>query len=145
MSRFMEKYHIYILMYGLSQIQGTRSKKMENYGTNLSHTINKNLDLVHWRITIHSSVDLVIFQQSWHICLCWKITRTTFQCMVVPQFRGQKFILVEIWWSQDLRVEHTAHLQNVGWMFYYFFSHIYEKCFFKHLLIFTGKYAHVFK
>ena len=31
-----------------------------------------------WRITIHSNVDLVFFQQSWHIWLCWKIARTIF-------------------------------------------------------------------
>ena len=37
-----------------------------------------------------------IFQQSWHIRLRWKIARTTFQCMVVLQSRGQHFILVEI-------------------------------------------------
>ena len=29
---------------GYSQIQGTRSKKMKNYGTNLSHIFKKNLD-----------------------------------------------------------------------------------------------------
>ena len=34
--------------YGYSQIQGTRSKKMENYGTNQSQTFYKNLDLVPW-------------------------------------------------------------------------------------------------
>ena len=49
-----------------------------------------------WRITIHSNVDLVFFQQFWHIWLCWKIARTRFQCMVVLQSRGQNFILVEI-------------------------------------------------
>ena len=49
-----------------------------------------------WRINIHSNVDLVFLQQSWHIWLCWKIARTTFQCMVVLQSRGQNDILVEI-------------------------------------------------
>ena len=38
--------------------------------------------------------------------LCCKIARTTFQCKVVLQSRGQHFILVEILWKQDLRVEH---------------------------------------
>ena len=46
-----------------------------------------------------------IFQQSWHIWICWKIARATFQFMDVLQFREQHFILVEIEWSQDLRVE----------------------------------------
>ena len=60
-----------------------------------------------WRITIHSNVHLVFFQQSWHIWLCWKIAKTIFKFMVVLQSRGHHFILVEIYWSQDLRVEHN--------------------------------------
>ena len=62
-----------------------------------------SLDL---RITIHWNVDLVFFKQSWHIWWCWKIARTTFQCMVVFQSTGQNLILVKILWSKDLRVEH---------------------------------------
>ena len=92
--------------------RGQGQKKIENYGTNLSRTFKKNLDLVlsclvlSWRITIHSNVDLVFFQQFWHVWLCWKIARTRFQCMVVLQSRRQNFILVQISWSQGLRVEH---------------------------------------
>ena len=48
MSRLLEKYQINTLMYRYSQIQGTRSKKMKNYGTNLSRTFNNNLDLIPW-------------------------------------------------------------------------------------------------
>ena len=48
------------------------------------------------RINIHLNVDLVFFQQSWHIYLCWKNAKTTFQCMVVLQSRGQNFILFAI-------------------------------------------------
>ena len=48
MSRLLEKYEINIWMYGYTQIQGTRSKKMEKYGKNLSRTFNKNLDIVPW-------------------------------------------------------------------------------------------------
>ena len=58
------------------------------------------------RITIHTNVDLAFFQQSWHLWLCWKIATTTFQCLGVIQSRGQHFIIVKIYWSQDLRVEH---------------------------------------
>ena len=61
-------------------------------------------------ITIHSNIDLVFFQKSWRIWLCWKIAWTTLQCMVILQSRGRNFILVEISWSQDLRVEHKAEL-----------------------------------
>ena len=62
------------------------------------------------RITIRSNVDLVFFLPTWYLLLCWKITRTTFQCMVVFQSRGQNVILVEIEWSHDLRVEHMYNL-----------------------------------
>ena len=98
MSRLLEKYQINIWMYGYSQIQGTRSKKDgELRDQYVPYFQQKSgpcpLD---WRITIHWNVDLVFFQHSWHIWLCWKNARTTFQCMVVLQSRGQNFILVEI-------------------------------------------------
>ena len=48
MSRLLEKYEINIWMYGYTQIQGTRSKKMEKYRKNLSRTFKKNLDIVPW-------------------------------------------------------------------------------------------------
>ena len=52
-----------------------------------------------------------IFQQYLHIMLCWKIARTTFQCKLVLQSRGQHVILVEILWSHDLRVELNQFIQ----------------------------------
>ena len=42
-----------------------------------------------WRSTIHWNVVLAIFQHN-HICQdCWKNTRSTFICMVIPKFRGK--------------------------------------------------------
>ena len=41
------------------------------------------------RITIHSNVDLIFFQQFWHLLLCWKIARTTFQCMDVLHLQSR--------------------------------------------------------
>ena len=75
-----------------SQIQGKRSKKDRKLWDKPVPYFQQEsgpcpLD---WRITIHSNVDLVFFQQSWHIWLCWKISRTTFQCMIVLQFQGTK-------------------------------------------------------
>ena len=103
----LEKYQINIWMFRYSQIQGTRSKKDgELRDRSVPYFQQESgpcpLD---WRTTIHSNVDLVFFQQSWHIWLCWKIARTTFQYMVVLKSRGQNFILVEIYWSQYFRVE----------------------------------------
>ena len=40
-------------------------------------------------------VDQVSFQDSWHILLCLKFARTTFQCMIVLQFRD--FFLYSCW------------------------------------------------
>ena len=100
-----------------SQIQGTRSKKDADLRDKSVPYFHKEsgpcpLD---WRLTIHSKVDLVFFQQSWHIWLCWKVGRTTFQCKLVLQSRGRNFILVEIWWSQDLRVDiHNTLLHYKG-------------------------------
>ena len=98
MSRLLEKSQINIWMYGYSQIQRTRLKKDGElrdksvpYFQQESGPCPRD-----WRITIHWNVDLVFLQQSWYIWLCWKIARTTFQCMDVPQSRGQNFILVEI-------------------------------------------------
>ena len=66
MSRLLEKYNINIRMYGYSQIQGTRSKKDgEQRDKSVQYFQQESgpcpLD---WRITIHSNVDLVFFQQS---------------------------------------------------------------------------------
>ena len=98
MSRWLEKYQINIWMYGYSPIQGIRSKKDRELRDKSVPDFQQEsgpypLD---WRITINSNIDLVFFQQSWHIWSCWKIDRTTFQCRVVLQSRGQNFILVEI-------------------------------------------------
>ena len=42
-----------------------------------------------WRTTTHWNVALPIFQHN-HICQdCWKITRSTFECMVILKSRGQ--------------------------------------------------------
>ena len=42
-----------------------------------------------WRTTRHWNVVLAIFQHN-HICqVCWKNTRSTFECMVILQSRGQ--------------------------------------------------------
>ena len=87
------------------QFRGQGPDSCWKNGTDLSRSSPSFLDL-DLRITIHSNVDLLFFQQSWQIWLCWQISRTTFQCMVVLQSRGQNFIIVEILWSQDLRVEH---------------------------------------
>ena len=57
-----------------------------------------------------------IFQQSWHIWLCWKIASTTFQCMVVLQSRGQNLMFVEISRSQDIRVEPKDQLKGCSHM-----------------------------
>ena len=105
--RLLEKYQINIWMHGYSQIHGTRSKKDgELWDKSVPYFQQESgpcpLD---WRIVLYATVNLVFFQQSLHIWICWKIARTTFQCMVVFQSRGQHFILVEISWSQDLRVE----------------------------------------
>ena len=112
MSRLLEKYQISIWMYGYSQIQGTRSKRDgELQDKSVPYFQQESgpcpLD---WRITIHWKVDLVFFQWSWHIKLCWKIARTKFKCMVFLQSRGQHFILVKIYWSQDLRVKRLQML-----------------------------------
>ena len=97
MSRLLEKYHINIWMHGYSQIKGTWSKKDGKLpDKSVPYFLQESgpcpLD---WRITIHSMVDLVLFQQSW-LWICYKTSGTTFQCIVVLQFRGQHFILVEI-------------------------------------------------
>ena len=87
------------------QSKGQGPDSCWKYGTDWSRSFGTcPLDS---RITINVHVDMVFLQQSWHISLCWKIARITFQCMVILQSRGQNFIFVEIWWSQDLRVEHT--------------------------------------
>ena len=107
MSRLLEKYQINIWVDGYPPIQGTRSRfllKVRKRFVPLFSIFFGPCPL-DFRITIHQNVDLVFFQQSLHILLCWKTTRTTFQCMLVLQSRGQNFILVEIEWSQDLRVE----------------------------------------
>ena len=42
-----------------------------------------------WKTTIHWNVVLAFFQHN-HICQdCWKNTRSTFECMVIPKSRGQ--------------------------------------------------------
>ena len=42
-----------------------------------------------WRTTIHWNVILALFQHN-HICQdCWKNTRSSFECMVILQSRGQ--------------------------------------------------------
>ena len=97
MSRLLEKYQINIWMWDYSQIQGTRSKKdWELQDKSVPYFQQESgpcpLD---WRITIHSTVDLVVFQQSWHTWFCWKIARTTFQCMFVPQSRGFFLLLLK--------------------------------------------------
>ena len=108
MSRLLEKYQINIWMHGYSQIQGTMSKNVgELWDKSVPSFLQESGPCpMDWRITIHSKVVLEFFQQCWHIWICWKIARTTFQGMVVLQSRGQNVILVEIEWSQDLRVEH---------------------------------------
>ena len=95
--KIVGKYQISIWMYGYSQIQRTGSKKDgELRDKSVSYFQHKSGPCpLNWRITIHSNVDLVFFQQFWHIWLCGKITRTTFQWMVVLQSRRQNFILVE--------------------------------------------------
>ena len=107
MSRLLEKYQINIWLYGYSPVQGTRSRFLLKVRDRFVpwFSIFFGPCPLDWRIIIHLNVDLVFFQQSWHIWLCWKIARTTFQRMVVLQSRGHNFILVEILWSQDLRVE----------------------------------------
>ena len=120
MSRLLQKYQINIWMYGNSQIQGTKSIKDGELRDNSVPYFQQEskpcpLD---WRITIHWNFDLVFFQQSWHIRLCWrkKITRKSFQCFIVLQYRGQNFIFVEISWSQDLSGTYvlTFLQRNIG-------------------------------
>ena len=92
------------------QSRGQGPDSCWKYGTDLFRSFGTcPLDL---RITLHVHVDMVFLQQSWHILVCWKIARTQFQCMVVLQSREQHFILVEIWWSQDLRVEHMCSIHS---------------------------------
>ena len=57
------------------------------YGTDLSHCFGTcPLDL---RITINSNVDMVFFQQSWHLLLCWKIANiSVYGC---SQIQGTTF------------------------------------------------------
>ena len=105
-------------MYSYSPIQGTRSrfvlKVWDRFFPLFSNFFGPcPLDL---RITIHSHVVMVFFQQSLHILLCLKIARTTVQCMLVLQSGGQNFILVEFKWNQDLRVEHK-HIYIVLFIF----------------------------
>ena len=93
-----KKYQINIWMYHYSQIQGTRSKKdgkQQDKSVPYFQQESGPCPLDE-RITIHSNVHLVFFQQSWHIFKCWKIARPTFQCMVVLQSRRKKKFLVKI-------------------------------------------------
>ena len=55
---------------------------------------------------------MAFFQQYGYLLLCLKIARTTFQFMAVLKSRGQHFILVEIWWGQDLRLERKPKLYD---------------------------------
>ena len=67
---------------------------------------NQNFIVLFFSNPVDNSVPY--FQQElgpWYIWLCWGIIKTTFQCMVVLQSRGQVYIFVEILWSHDLRVE----------------------------------------
>ena len=78
--------------------RGQGPKKIDNYGTNLSRTFNKNLDLVPW-IGEYSYTQMLILYFSYNLDIYdsfEKFARTTFQCVVVLQSRGQNVILVEI-------------------------------------------------
>ena len=69
MSTLLEKHQIDIWMYGYSQIQGTRSEKDgELRDKSVPYFQYKSRPCpLDWRITIHSNVDLLFFQQSWQI------------------------------------------------------------------------------
>ena len=66
MSRLLEKYHINIQMYGYSQIKGSRSIKDGELQNKFSPHFQQEYGPcpLDWRITIHSNVNLVFFQQS---------------------------------------------------------------------------------
>ena len=85
--------------------RGQGPKKMEKYGTNMSRAFNKNLDLFPWldcRISIHSNVDLVFFQQFWHV---GKLPEQHFSEWLLSNPGNKILFFVEILWSQELRVE----------------------------------------
>ena len=99
----LEKYQINIWMYSYSQTQGISSKKD---GERRDRSGTCPLD---WRIIKHSNVDRLFFQQSWHIWIYWKIARTTFECLVVLQSRGQILSLLKL---NEARISEW----NIYWM-----------------------------
>ena len=101
MSRLLEKYQNNIWMYSYSQ---KRWKTMEQLCPLLSTriwTFSPGLENEHI-LKCWSGIFSTILTYMIKLENC----RTTFQCMVMLQSRGQNFILVEINWSQDLRVEY---------------------------------------
>ena len=73
MSKLLEKYLINILVYCYSPFQGTRFRfllKVWDRFVPYFSTFFGPCGPLDLRITIHSKVDLVFFQQSWYIWLC---------------------------------------------------------------------------
>ena len=56
-------------------------------------------------LPLHWNVGPAFFQPPLHIWLCCKISGTAFQCLDVLQSKDKNLILVQIWWSQDLRIQ----------------------------------------
>ena len=83
-------------------------QKMESYGANLSPTFNKNQDLVPWigeqqyfeMLVRHFSIDFDIYNY------VGKLPKQHFNVWLFSNPGEKILILVEILWSQDVRVEH---------------------------------------
>ena len=72
----------------LLQSNGQGLKKMRNYGTNMSPAFRMTLSPgLQNNITL--KYGLAFFHRPCYIGLCWKNAKTTFQCMVDLQSRGQ--------------------------------------------------------
>ena len=77
--------------------RGQGPKKMEKYGTNLSLTLNKNLDLVPWIGEYPLNQKLIwYFPTILTYMIALENCQNNISNMVVLRSRGQHFILVNI-------------------------------------------------
>ena len=69
------------------QLRGEYPTKYGNYWTNVLNFLGPSPWVL--RRTMQGNIALTIFHSWWHICYIWKSVGTSFQCIIVPQLRGE--------------------------------------------------------
>ena len=98
------------------QSRGQGPEKMENYGTNISPSFNKNQDLVPW-IGEQQYIEMLLLlfaNNPDKCCYVGKLQEHNFSVWLFSNPRDKILILVEILWIQDLKVQLRSMLSYLS-------------------------------